>query len=530
SNITANYIYFYNRLGEVELENLLQAIQKLFVIEIKLEGEDDPQLIFESLNSTGLDLDEADRIRNFILTGKSPEIQEEWYFKYWYKIEKNTENEISEFIRDYLSCKQKSIPNKNRVYLTFKNFIKDKDIMNTLEDLLKFSKFYKEILSANYQQPNDKLNVALSHINKLEIGVSYPFLLELFDNLSNKVLTLEQMINCLDLIQNFVIRRQICDLPTSKLNKVFITLDKLVKSDTNFINNYDSVLGHILSQKEDDFPNNEVVQRALLTKNIYNMKPKNRTYLFYMLENFENKERVDIFNSIENRELTVEHIMPQKLSSKWIYDLGENYDEVHKKYLHTLGNLTLTGYNSKMSNKTFHEKKSMDKGFNESRLYLNKELSKIENWNEQEIKKRTKLLTDRFLNIWKYPKKLKINTIQEKMYLLDEDIDFTGTLIKKFDLLDETVEVSNWADFTSKIYHILYEKEPITMIKLAHSKGFKSFIRPTPEGFNKSTRISNNVYLNNTSSVITKLRVLKKIISYYDIEPAQIALYVESKK
>ncbi len=322
--------------------------KKLTIVDIELkEGEDDPQLIFESLNSTGLDLTEADRIRNFILMGQSPTEQEHLYKEYWYKIQQNTNNSVSSFIRDYLAYKQRAIPNENRVYISFKIFTQSKDIYSVLEDLLLFSKYYNRIITANYQSANNDIDIALSHINQLEVRVSYPFLLELFDDLNNGILTEVQLEKCLDLIQNYIIRRQLCGLKSNPLNKIFINVGKEIKSSKYFTNNYDSLLGHI---------------------------------------------------------------MPQTLSKEWKNSLGTNFPEIHSKYLHVLGNLTLTGYNSKLSNKSFVEKQTMENGFKDSRLYLNKYLAEVSNWGEEEIKIRHKMLVDRFLKIFKYPTQLKYDS------------------------------------------------------------------------------------------------------------------------
>ena len=529
SNITNNYRYFYDRIleGSVSIDDLYKAIERLIIVEIELKnGEDDPQLIFESLNSTGLDLSEADRVRNFILMGEPSDIQEKFYNNYWYKIEKNTDNKVSDFIRDYLTIKERSIPNKNKVYISFKKYVSGSGmtIEELLKDLLKFSKYYNYILSSN---TNDKqIDNILSRINKLEIFVSYPFLLEVFDDYDKNILNKDQFINVLSIVESFILRRVICNVPTNALNKIFMSLGREIKKFTDYKTKYDEILGYILISKKSSqrFPDDNEFRTAFLTKDIYNLKGKNKLYLLEKLENFENKERVDIEELVSTNELNIEHIMPQTLTNKWKEELGTEYEEIHSKYLHTIGNITLTGYNSKLSNKSFSEKRDMDKGFKDSRLYLNKYISTIDHWNEDEIIKRAEILFDRSLDIWPYPDfgYEQIETNNENTFSLsDEDINFTGESVVSFEIFKESYKVSNWKEFYEKLLNMLYDLDPIKLRDIARKSFGKDSIdnRKSTEvtKLRRPIKVADGIYMESNIDTEAKLFMMRFLMKQFDL-------------
>ncbi len=392
-----------------------------------------------------------------------------------------------------------------------------------------FSKYYNRLITANYQSANNEIDIALSHINKLEVGVSYPFLLELFNDLDNNILTELELKQCLDLIQNYVIRRQICSMKSSQLNKIFINIGKEIKSSKYFQNNYVSLFGNVLTSKANNFPDNKEIKQALETKSIYGMR-KHKQYLLYMLENFDNNERVDVFNLISENRLNIEHIMPQILTKEWKNSLGTTFPEIHSKYLHVLGNLTLTGYNSKLSNKSFVEKQTMENGFKDSRLYLNKYLAEVSKWGEEEIKERHKMLVERFCKIFKYPPKLTFDLASENIYSLADDIDFTSTKIIKFDFLNQSFQVSNWSEFAIEVCKLLYDLDPTVLIKLSQDSVYKFILSTNVSRHRRSSKIAENIYLENHNDVATKLKNLKKIIAHFDLQLTDIEFYVIKSK
>lgn len=401
--IYENYHFFLDTIinSGIDLNKLYQGIQKLIVVDISLDRDhDNPQLIFESLNSTGLDLSQADLIRNFVLMKLEPKEQAELYNEYWYPMEKsfgdfNDATLFDRFVRDYLTMKTGRIPNIQEVYSTFKEHVhqyKDLSVEQIVQDIYRYSKHFVKIV---FQKEKDKvINQALADINILKVDVSYPFLLEIYDDYDQQILSKDDFVNILKLVEAYIFRRSICGVPTNSLNKTFATLSKEIDK-VNYLESTTVVLLSKESQRR--FPKNEEFVQELVIKDVYNFR--NRNYLLRKLENFNRKEIVDI------ESYTIEHIMPQNpnLSQEWRQDLGEQWEEVHKVYLHTLGNLTLTRYNSELSDKSFQTKRDLEGGFADSPLRLNRELRNLDSWNMDEILKRAKRLADLALQVWEYP-------------------------------------------------------------------------------------------------------------------------------
>ncbi|GAA6961564.1 DUF262 and DUF1524 domain-containing protein [Helicobacter pylori] len=399
SKIMENFKLFeeWIRKNTNQLETIFKGLDRLMVVEISLERDkDNPQLIFESLNSMGKDLTQTDLIRNYILMGLEPEKQKIFYKKYWKAMEedfKQNETLFNQFVRHYLTIKTREIPNINKVYVAFKRYQQERGIETEvlLQDLQKYCGYFYQIV---FKKEVDKdLNKALDFLVDLEMDVIYPLLLELYSDYSDGVLSKADFIPIIALIESYICRRAVCGLGTNNLNKVFPSFTRHIQKDEYF----KSLKAHFgyLTEKQ-RFPNNDEFKNLFITIDFYSFQK--RRYFFERLENFDRKERV------YTHEYTVEHIMPKKLTEEWERDLGENFQEIHDKYLHTIGNLTLTGYNPEYSNKSFQEKQGMEKGFKDSPLRLNQSLRDLESFGEEEIKKRANDLADLALKIWTYPK------------------------------------------------------------------------------------------------------------------------------
>ena len=239
----------------------------------------------------------------------------------------------------------------------------------------------------------------LEYINRLEINVAFPFLIKVYDDYANSTIDKHTFIKVLELIQSYTWRRFILGLPTNALNKIFMNLYDKVETSNYLYSIQKSLLQRTGVQK---FPKNAEVIDALKVKDVYNIKSKNRIYLLERLENFEHKELVAIDG---NPDITIEHIFPQNPDPKWKMDLGnEEYVFIKENYLNTIGNLTLSGNNGKLGNKTFLDKRDLkEAGYKDSKLWLNKYLSTLKKWDQAEIEKRFALITERFLKIWEYP-------------------------------------------------------------------------------------------------------------------------------
>ncbi len=390
-----------------KLETIFKGLEKLMIVWIALKKEkDDPQLIFESMNSKGIELTQTDLIRNYIVMETEVEKQEGFYNKYWRAMEENfkqsekqskREDLFNKFVRHYLTIKIGKIPNEKRVYEAFKDYQQKEgiEIEDLLKDLQKYCGYFCRIVfkkEAN-KEANKDLNKALGFLVDLEMDVIYPLLLELYSDYSDGVLSEDDFKHSIALIESYLCRRAVCGLGTNSLNKVFPFVTKKINKDQYL----ESIKVHFLSLEttKGKFPKDSEFKNLFITIDFYHFK-KNR-YFFERLENDTNEP-------VNTKGLTVEHIMPQKLTEEWERDLGENFKEIHNKYLHTIGNLTLTGYNSEYSNKSFQEKRGMEKGFKDSPLRLNQGLRDLKSFGEEEIKKRANDLADLALKIWTYPK------------------------------------------------------------------------------------------------------------------------------
>ncbi|MDQ0976001.1 uncharacterized protein with ParB-like and HNH nuclease domain [Neobacillus niacini] len=541
SNITENYRYFYNRIlkQEITIDNLFRAIEHLMIVEIELQPNDDPQLIFESLNSTGLDLTEADKVRNFILMKKAISEQEFLYNKYWNNIEKNTNYDVSSFIRHYLTLKERKIPNINKLFKEFKRYvsIKNIDLVELLSELLTFSKYYNYIINAN--SSNDKFNLVMKRLNNLENYTIYPFLLELYDDFSSGLLNEEELVVVLGNIESYVFRRLICSIPTNTLNKTFMSLGREIKRFDDYTKNYFSIFQYLLIKKEGNqrFPNDAEFKEAFKNRDVYNFKAKNKTYLFERLENYGHKEKVKVEELISENTINIEHIMPRKLTPQWIDELGTHYQEIHDKYLHTIGNLTLTGYNSSLSNRTFKEKKEMKNGFDDSKLMLNKYLRTLNSWGEKEILNRAENLSIIAEEIWEYPivnYERKIDN--ELIYsIIDESKDFTGEKIEAYLLGDKKFEVDSWRDFSVSIINVLNDHDSVKMRKIIQSRSQYNNLLTNNISFNqidlrKPIEIFHGAYIEGNTNTKTLLQILKQLIEVFDYQEEEIFIVLKSDR
>ena len=401
-HVTENYAYFRSKLEKqtISIEKLFQGIQKLMIVDISLDkSHDDPQLIFESLNSMGLELSQADLIRNFILMGQESDLQTRLYNTYWYPMEQDfgqvgyTEW-FDGFMRDYLTLKSPSgnIPRINEVYQEFKKYYSTKvepTMEEVVSDIFTYSQYYTKFVLD--KEPDEDIRRILKDILTLRVDVAYPLLLEFYDEYKKNKLTKQDLLELLTLIESYVYRRVICGIPTNSLNKTFATFSRNVDRD-NFVNGIKAKFATLDSYRR--FPADEEFKQALLVRDVYNLRSRN--YLLGKLENFNRKEKVNVDT------YTIEHIMPQNenVSPQWQKELGEQWKEIHTKYLHTIGNLTLTGYNPELSDRPFIEKRDMKGGFADSPIRLNETLAKKQVWNEQEIISRAKEIADLSVNVW----------------------------------------------------------------------------------------------------------------------------------
>lgn len=545
SNITQNYYYFENRIkkNEISIDDLYEAIFRLEIIDIFLDKEDNPQLIFESLNSTGLDLMEGDKIRNFILMGLDANKQEEYYEKYWNKIEKFTGYNVSGFIRNYLTLIQKKIPNINNVYFTFKEYVIEKikikdpdDCEPLLKEMLYYSQIYNKIITAK-NDSKDVVSSILCRLNNIEMTVSYPFLLAMFGHEQRQEITSADVESTLRVLESYIFRRIMCPNYTSNaLNKVFCTLDSEVmklKSE-NEKESYSSILIYYLLSRNGaaGFPSDKEFLESLTNRDVYHMFKKNREYLFDRFENGETVERVNVIDMMENGDLTIEHIMPQTLTEEWKKELGPNYQMIYDLNIHTLKNLTLTGYNSKYSNSSFHEKKTIEKGFKDSGLNLNKVLLDYDHWTSNEMKDRLGKLIKQAEELWPFPKSTFIPPKKENYSVsLDDDETLTGkTLVSySFGKVVER-ETTAWVEMFKDVIKQIYDEDPSQIRILAADESYENIVLSTSEVQGDWFKLDSDIYLYTHNSTNAKMRILNRVFEIYGKDKSELIFYLKPEE
>jgi uncharacterized protein with ParB-like and HNH nuclease domain len=536
SKIVENFLFFKKEITLENLEIVQKGLSKLLFVDIALDRQNDnPQRIFESLNSTGLALSQADLIRNYILMGLNNKSQDLIYRNYWEVIEKKAKDEglnktkVSEFIRDFLTLKNQEIPNKGLVYQTFKKKFPTtsfEELEVILSEIKSLSKFYNKLLNPQ-NETDTEIRIHLDFINKLEINVAYPFLMKVYEDYSKDVIDKQIFISILLLIQSFTFRRFIVGLPTNALNKIFMTLYDKVD-----ISNYLYSIQNSLIQKSSfqRFPRNTETINALKEKDLYNINSKNRTYLLERLENFQNNEIVKIEG---NNNITIEHIFPQNPEPSWKIDLGaEEYNFIKDNYLNTIGNLTLSGNNGKLSNKSFIEKRDMnidgkEQGYKYSRLWLNRDLINQSKWTKKEIEERAAKIAERFIKVWEFPE------INEESVFENSELNIFDADDPKFKKLeyaiffDQKLEVKEISKLYKEVFKTLFELQPETFFSSEIGKKISISNNPDIDELRQPIQISETYYIEANFDSYGKFERIKQALSIFGLEDELYIKYSE---
>lgn len=444
SRLLTNYQFFKEQIEKQELRpaKIFESMRKLQIVNITLDrGKDDAQAIFESLNSTGKALSESDLIRNYLLMGLEPNKQKYVYEHFWRPMELLFDYEkdwiMDRFFRDYLTMKLGRIPKRDRVYEEFKSWRGNSEfstIDELCKDLLSHAKYYTNMVFR--RSANSRLKSLYTDMSELRIDVAYPFLLRVHNDQAEGLITEEELMEIIQMCISYVLRRYICEIPANSLNKTFATMKNDIRHD-DYLNSIKRFFIHRETYKV--FPDDEKFMAAFKARDMYHLRARN--YILSHLENYDNKSPITIEN------YTIEHIMPQNpnLNEEWKHDLGPNWKAIQKEYLHTIGNLTLTAYNSEMSDRPFQEKMDMEGGFKESALRLNSYVVKQTVWNENTIKERAELLAEKAVKIWAYPMLPASESVSSEKEMSSDpvytlDSYGTGEANKLlFDLLDKRI-------------------------------------------------------------------------------------------
>ncbi|MBN2164311.1 MAG: DUF262 domain-containing protein [Pontiellaceae bacterium] len=397
--ILDNYAFFVEQLANADLKAVYTGIQKLMIVDVRLQhGIDNPQMIFESMNSTGKALTQADLIRNFVLMGLEHDLQTRLYNDYWRPMEvafgaDNYINQFDEFMRYFLVIHTGNHRiRRDEVYDEFKAYSRDQEVEQLLMRLKEFTHYYCDIALGRGQ--DKELGAALHDIRELRADVCYPLLMEVYQDYRNNHVTKEEFLEVIRMVESYVFRRAVCDIPTNSLRQTFAMFCRRLKKD-RYLESVKATF--LLLQSYRRFPSESEFIQKIQERNLYNFN--RRSYWLRRIENHGRKERVLV------QEYTIEHILPQNdnLSDEWQDMLGSDWKQVQETYLHTLGNLTLTGYNSELSDRPFHEKRDMEGGFADSPIRLNAGLGSLHKWDADEIKKRATTLAGKAASVWGEP-------------------------------------------------------------------------------------------------------------------------------
>ncbi len=398
--VRENFIFLRDLVAQADVQTVYAGINKLVVVDVCLtRGQDDPQMIFESLNSTGVDLTQADLIRNFVLMRLDEASQTQLYEEYWQPIEMafghRYRTEFDKFVKDFLTLQSRpGTPLKAaEIYHEFRNFfsrtVGKRGVDGILSDLRRFGSYYTAFSLGQEKQPT--LKEAFARLRSL-IEVASPVVLTLYDYHERaKTLSADEFVEAIELLESFVFRRSVCDMQTRSLGQIFASLAYRITETQPLL----SLKVALYRQgKKRRFPTDVEFREALETRDIYDMRT-----CFYLLDRLENfsKEQIDTST------FTIEHVMPQNedLRPEWRAMLGAEWQTVQETWLHRLGNLTLTGYNSTYSDRPFAEKKTIADGFNDSPLRLNKYVREQSTWDATTIEQRGKQLAEKAIAVWR---------------------------------------------------------------------------------------------------------------------------------
>ncbi|MFD1811781.1 DUF262 domain-containing protein [Rhodococcus gannanensis] len=523
STITANYRYFRERIGGGELDGdqIWDAIFRLQVMALDLEQQDDPQRIFESINSTGLELSEADKIRNVVLMHQPSHEQEDLYENYWNRIEKAVEYRTDWFIRFYLVSKTGKTPRQDAVYEAFRDYQKNakastREILSEMRDYAEYS---HELNSASTGiAAADK---RLRRFNMVKHDVTLPLTMPLLGEVKSGTVTAQDFTKVVEILDTYMFRRFISGIPTHGLNKIFATLYSEIHRLRGAGDRFSDVLGYSLRRRAATgrFPNDDEFKESFATRNLYNVKGENRSYLFECLENNWSNDTHDIAKALETQSISIEHIMPQTLTAAWRKDLGPDAEEIHATWCNRIGNLTVTGYNSSYSNSAFADKKKRDNGFDASPYRLNALLKASEVWTVSQLEERTRELTAVALKYWPLPATdFEPYAPPLPAVPMGDDESFTNRVIVSFEYGDTRKTVASWKDAFVDVIRLLVDERREEVFAYAGESNDFSVVEDSHEVSAGESLAVPGLTVVTSTSTRSKLAVLRKLFNHLDVD------------
>ena len=551
SKLTRNYRYFYDKLTRkpqvLSFDQLLDAIERLQIISIELDKDDDAQLIFESLNSTGLALTEADKIRNYLLMSLTPDEQQLCFKNYWQKIEFATESQPTRFLRDYLTIKQQlQRPVRlSNIYFEWKKYMVGHNRKEELIEMLNYARYYQKVTEAKLS--TSKLSDKMRHICNIETDVTNVFFIQFLKYVSTNSLSEDEVYKVIDLVENYLARRIVCNMPANALTQVFCALHKDVlrsieeygSANIELTCSYSDILTYHIMRRDGNYqlPRDVQFVEAIKTRDAYHMLKPFQIFLFERLENAVHGEYNDVATDMKKKNATIEHIMPQTLNSEWKSMLGDNFEEIQEKYLHTFANLTLTGINSELSNKPFAVKrdgktigKELSPGYKNSKYRLTRNVTLCEKWTETELRNRCNEIVETFLRLYPLPQ-TAFKPLQkpiDEVALEEETFSPTNRQLKGFRLFGNEYAETTWKDMLLRVVKVVEQKYTDIVDALYDTEGF--FWSAERADTRYCTLIAPQKYLWTSMDNKSKLRCLRFLFEKCDIAESELVMLLEPIK
>ena len=551
SKVTRNYRHFYDLLTRkpqvLSFDQLLDAIERLQIISIELDSDDDAQLIFESLNSTGLALTEADKIRNYLLMSLTPEEQQMCFKNYWQKIEQATENQPTKFLRDYLTIQrqlQRPVRQSN-IYYEWKRYMDDHDRKDELVKMLDYAHYYQQVAEAKLS--TTKLSEKMRHICNIETDVTNVFFIQFLRYASVNNLSEDEILKVIDLVENYLARRIVCNMPGNALTQVFCALHKDVlksieeysSANVELENSYSDILAYHIMRRDGNYqlPRDTQFVESIKTRDAYHMLKPFQIFLFERLENSVHGEYNDVATDMKKKDATIEHIMPQTLNGEWKAMLGDNFEEIQDKYLHTFANLTLTGINSELSNKPFEIKRDgktigneVYPGYKNSKYRLTKNVTLCDKWTESELQNRCNEIVATFLRLYPLPQTTfkPLPKPVDEASLDEETFSPTNRNLKGFRLFGNEYNETTWKGMLLRVVKLVMERYTDIVDTLYDAEGF--FWSAKQADTRYCTLIAPQKYLWTSMDNRSKLRCLRFLFEKCDIAESELVMLLEPVK
>ena len=551
SKVTRNYRHFYDLLTRkpqaLSFDQLLDAIERLQIISIELDSDDDAQLIFESLNSTGLALTEADKIRNYLLMSLTPEEQQVCFKNYWQKIEQATENQPTKFLRDYLTIQQQlqRPVRQSNIYYEWKKYMDGHERKEELVKMLDYAHYYQQVTEAKLSTA--KLSEKMRHICNIETDVTNVFFIQFLRYASANSLSEDEIFKVIDLVENYLARRIVCNMPGNALTQVFCALHKDVlksieeysSANVELGNSYSDILAYHIMRRDGNYqlPRDMQFVESIKTRDAYHMLKPFQIFLFERLENSVHGEYNDVATDMKKKDATIEHIMPQTLNGDWKAMLGDNFEEIQDKYLHTFANLTLTGINSELSNKPFEIKRDGKKigneiypGYKNSKYRLTKNVTLCDKWTEIELQNRCNEIVATFLRLYPLPQTTfkPLPKPVDEASLDEETFSPTNRILKGFRLFGNEYNETTWKGMLLHVVKLVIERYTDIVDTLYDAEGY--FWSAKQADTRYCTMIAPQKYLWTSMDNRSKLRCLRFLFEKCDIAESELVLLLEPVK